>query len=234
MLSVDVELLLGDRRLEVAFEAGDRPVALIGPNGAGKTTTLRAILGFVAPRRGRISVGGRALFDSAARVDLPPDRRAVGYVPSNAALFPHLDVLGNVAFGARSKGAARGTLDALGLLALAGRAVTTLSSGEAQQVSLARALAMDPQALVLDEPLSSLDARIRPEMRALLLKHLAGARRPTVLVTHHAADALALGGEVVVLEGGRVVQRGPPGELQARPATGFVREFFASPLSGLD
>jgi molybdate transport system ATP-binding protein len=228
-LSVDVELELGGgRRVEVAFDTGERAVALIGPNGAGKTTALRAILGFVAPRRGRIALGGRTLFDSAAGIDLPPEQRRIGYVPSSAALFPHLDVLGNVAFGAPSREAARGTLDALGLLALAGRPVATLSGGEAQQISLARALAMGPQALVLDEPLSSLDARIRPEVRALLVRHLAEARRPAVLVTHHAADAIALGGQVVVLEAGRTARRGSPAELQAHPGTEFVRDFFAS------
>src|SRR5687767_1462547 len=165
MLSVDVVLQVGDRRVELQLHASGRAVALIGPNGAGKTTALRAILGFITPRRGRIAVGARTLFDSAAGIDLPPEQRRIGYVPSTAALFPHLDVLGNVAFGAPSQEVARRTLEALGLSALARRAVTALSGGEAQLVALARALAMEPQALVLDEPLSSLDARIRPEVR---------------------------------------------------------------------
>jgi molybdate transport system ATP-binding protein len=222
----------GSLQLDAALTAEPgRPVALIGANAAGKTTLLRCLAGLHAPDEGRISVDGEVWFDSAARVDRPSHRRDVGVVPQHGVLFPHLDVEANVAYGLRAARfpraeARRRTGDALeryGLLPLARRRPETLSGGERQRVALARATVLDPTLLLLDEPLSALDAASRASVRASLRDLL--RRRgttSTVLVTHDARDALELAAHAVVLEDGRVVQEGAPAELAQRPRSAPV------------
>jgi molybdate transport system ATP-binding protein len=228
-LDVDVEGTVGELAIRVAFRTADRPVILVGPNGAGKTSTLLFIAGGLRPTRGRIKLGETTLLDRDAAVDVAPERRSVGFVPQRYGLFPHLDVLHNVAYGIGAPRAvrldrARQALADLEADRLAHRRPHELSGGEAQRVALARALAARPRALLLDEPLAALDAGVRRDTRRFLAARLQAWSLPTVVVTHDRADAEALDGDVVVLEAGTVVQRGRLAELAAAPRTAFVRE----------
>jgi molybdate transport system ATP-binding protein len=230
-LDVDLEGTVGALSVRVAFRTVDRPVVLVGPNGAGKTSTLLFIAGGLRPTRGRIALGGMALLDLEAGIDVPPERRSVGFVPQRYGLFPNLDVLHNVAYGIAAPrderlARARETLADLEADHLARRRPHELSGGEAQRVALARALAARPRALLLDEPLAALDAGIRRDTRRFLAARLQAWSLPTVVITHDRADAEALSGDVVVLEAGVVVQRGRIDELAAAPQTPYVRELL--------
>jgi molybdate transport system ATP-binding protein len=219
---VDIGTPLRGFRLEVALELGTEATALAGPSGAGKTTTLRAIAGLVQPERGRIEAG-EAWFDSERGIDLPPERRAVGFVFQDYALFPHLTVADNVGFGGRAR--APELLERLGIAHLAGERPGALSGGERQRVALARALARDPRVLLLDEPLAALDVRTRAAVRGELRSLLRELGIPALVVTHDFADAAALADRIAVLDRGRIVQEGTAAELIARPAGAFVAEF---------
>jgi molybdate transport system ATP-binding protein len=219
--------------LDITIEVGDgEVVALLGPNGAGKTTALRAVAGLLPLDRGRIEVGDAVLDDPAAGVFVPPAQRAVGYVPQDHVLFPHLSALDNVGFGLRARGATRasaradaaGWLDRLGLTERASARPAALSGGEAQRVALARALAIEPGVLLLDEPLAALDARTRPGVRAELRRHLATFAGARVLVTHDPVDAAVLADRLVVVEDGRVVQQGTVSAVTRRPASRYVAD----------
>ncbi|MDE2975570.1 MAG: ATP-binding cassette domain-containing protein [Gemmatimonadota bacterium] len=227
----------GSFALDAAVAGDGAPVALIGPNGSGKTILLRAISGGHPPVAGRIRVGGRILYDSDAGVRLAPERRRIGYVPQGYGIFPHLNVLENVAFGLAAarprqprgdrRAAAAALLGEMDCAHLARRLPATLSGGEKQRVALARALLAEPDLLLLDEPLAALDAAARRDIRRFLAGHLATRNTPALVVTHDARDVRALGARsVYVLEGGSVIQRGAPESLAASPATEFVREFF--------
>jgi molybdate transport system ATP-binding protein len=181
---------------------------------------LRAIAGLARPRRGRIELGGHAWF--GARTNLPPDRRSVGFVFQEYALFPHLSVERNVGFGG---GDARATLERLGIGHLADAKPGTLSGGERQRVALARALARRPRVLLLDEPLGALDPHTRATVRAELRAVLAAEGLPALLVTHDFEDAAALADRVGVLVEGRLRQLASPAELVAAPADPFVASF---------
>jgi molybdate transport system ATP-binding protein len=208
--------------LDLEVQAG-HTLALVGPNGAGKTTALGCIAGLVA-NEGSVRVGERVLDN------VPVEERRIGYVFQDYLLFPHLSVLENVAFGPRSLGQGRGEaraaasvwLDRLGLAELSARRPTQLSGGQAQRAALARALATEPEVLLLDEPLAALDVEVRDDVRAELAAHLADFAGATVVVTHSIADAAALATHVVVLEAGRATQRGSLLDLAARPATPYV------------
>ncbi len=222
--------------LALDVEAG-RPLALIGSNGAGKSTALLALAGVRPLESGRIVVGDRVLTDVDEAVDLAPEHRRVGLVFQGYALFPHLTVRENIAFGPRVQGrgreasarAAEQWMHRVGLSALADRRPGALSGGQAQRVALARALAADPEVLLLDEPLSALDVEGRDEVRADLVEHLRAFTGITVLVAHDRADVAALSDQVVVLEKGGIVQRGTLAELTAAPATAFVHRFTRGP-----
>ncbi len=228
-LQVDLEGAIGALSLRVAFRAADRPIVLMGPNGAGKTSALLLVAGGLRPSAGRVTLDGVPLFDAASGLDVPVERRSIGFLPQRYGLFPHLDVLENVAYGIAAPRAerlrrARESLDELEVAGLAARRPGELSGGEVQRVALARALAARPRALLLDEPLAALDPSVRRETRRFLAHRLRAWSLPTVVVTHDRADAEALDGEVLVLEAGAVVQRGPLRELAASPATPFVAE----------
>ena len=204
--------------------------AVLGLSGCGKTTLLRAVAGFERAERGSIDLGGETLDDG--RTFVAPERRRIGFVPQEGALFPHLSVEGNVGFGlprAERRGARVGAmLEMFGISALAARMPHELSGGEQQRVALARALVRKPQALLLDEPFSSLDAtlraRVREEVHSLLREH--GVT--TVLVTHDQEEALSLADSVAVLRDGAIVQQGTPAELYERPADERLARFLGA------
>ncbi|MGH3765236.1 MAG: sulfate/molybdate ABC transporter ATP-binding protein [Pseudonocardiaceae bacterium] len=210
-------------------------VALLGRNGSGKSTLLSAVAGLLRPDVGRIVLDGRVLTDTAAGVALPAYRRRIGLLAQQPLLFPHLSVLDNVAFGPRSTGTSKQQAreEALRRLAevdavdFAQRRPRRLSGGQAQRIALARALASDPDLLLLDEPLSAVDVELAPALRSLLQTVLAG--RLALIVTHQVIDALMLADRMVVLEGGRVVEQGPTREVLTRP-----RSAFAARLAGLN
>jgi molybdate transport system ATP-binding protein len=237
VLDADLHGRVGQLTIDVTLRTGSRPTVLIGPNGAGKTSALKMILGALPLERGHVTLGPSRLSDPAQGLGIAIERRQIGYVPQRPALFPHLDVLANVAYGipvrdrAERVGLARTALAELGLSDLAARHPGKLSGGEAQRVSLARALASCPQALLLDEPLAALDATVRPSVRRFLSEALTSRAIPTIVVTHDRADAEAFAGDVVVIEGGAVVQRGTLDALAAHPHSPFVSQFLDRRLS---
>jgi molybdate transport system ATP-binding protein len=222
-LRVDLAHRLRGFELEVALEVGPETLALAGPSGAGKTTLLRAIAGLVRPDRGRVEANGDVWLDTDRAIDLPPERRSVGLVFQDYALFPHLTVEQNVAFGGRRR--VPELLSGFGLQRLARARPGELSGGERQRVAVARALAREPRVLLLDEPLSALDASTRNSVREELGPLLRAQRLPTLLVTHDYLDAASLADRVGVVVDGRIVQLGTPAELAAAPASPFVAEF---------
>lgn len=198
-------------------------LALVGPSGAGKSTVLRAVAGLLTPDSGRIAAGDRVWFDAAAAIDLQPQDRSVGMVFQEYALFPHMTVRRNVAYGGTER--VDDLLERLAITRLAEASVAEISGGERQRVALARALARDPEVLLLDEPLASLDTHTRAGVRAQLAELLGELALPTILVTHDFADAAALAAEVAVMVDGQIRQQGTPFELIAQPADPFVASF---------
>ena len=224
-LQVQVVKRLPAFSLEVDWQGGDEVVALFGPSGAGKTLTLQCLAGLVRPDRGRIVVGGEVFFDSDAGIDVPTQRRRLGYVFQGYALFPHLSVEDNVGYGLRGRPReerrrrAGEVLERLGLDGLGARRPRELSGGQQQRVALGRALAVDPGLLLLDEPLSALDTPLRRQLRRELAAILREWRKATVLVTHDLAEAFQLADRVVVYDKGRVVHASPKAELLSAPAS---------------
>jgi molybdate transport system ATP-binding protein len=202
--------------LALALQVAAGMTAVMGPSGAGKTTLLSAIAGLLTPVAGQITLDDRVLFDRSAGVDLPTHRRRVAVVFQSYALFPHLSVIANAAYGAPQPTragrlqAGRLWLDRFRVAHLAERMPATLSGGEAQRVALARALASEPRALLLDEPFSALDAALRRQLGTELREWVGELAIPALLVTHDLGDAEALGQRLLRLEGGRLV--GEPGD----------------------
>jgi iron(III) transport system ATP-binding protein len=207
--------------------------AILGASGSGKTTLLRAIVGFVPVDRGTVSIGGKVVADGG-RLHVPPDRRDVGYVAQEGALFPHLTVAGNVGFGLtrserRPDGRIGEALDLVGLdRSYAERRPQELSGGEQRRVALARALAPRPAVVLFDEPFSGLDASSRAETRAAVLQAVAAVGATALLVTHDQAEALSTGDQVGLLRAGRLVQTAPPTTLYRAPADLDVAEFVGA------
>ena len=198
-------------------------LVLFGPSGSGKTTVLRCVAGLERPDRGRIVAADEVWFDASGPVDLAPQRRSVGYLPQGFALFPHLDVRGNIAYGVNGADRDRDTRveELIALLRLDGlerRRPGQLSGGQQQRVALARALARRPRLLLLDEPLSALDAPTRDALRGELRKLLIAGGVPAIVVTHDRSEALALSDRIAVIADGVVHQLGPTLEVFDRPA----------------
>jgi molybdate transport system ATP-binding protein len=228
VLTLEAAETLRGLRLDVALDVPrGRCLALAGPSGAGKTTVLRVIAGLHRPEDGHVRCGGDVWLDTRAGRSLPPERRRCGLVFQEYALFPRLRAWENVGYGLPRPGRRERALELLGrfgIAALADARPDELSGGERQRVALARALAGDPRALLLDEPLSALDARTRASAGRELAGVLRDASVPAVLVTHDFEDAALLADEVAVLDRGRVVQRGAPGDLVAAPQSAFVAD----------
>jgi molybdate transport system ATP-binding protein len=209
--------------LEVALTAGEGITVVFGPSGSGKTTTLRAIAGMVTPDEGKIALDHRVYFDSVARINLPMQRRRVGFVFQDYLLFPHLTALENVLYGihapsekARRESAMR-MLQLVGVDHAAGRRPRSLSGGEEQRVALARAVGSDPAILLLDEPLSAVDVATRSRLLDEIVELQRKTRIPFLYVTHSPADAVRIGDTLLVLNQGRIVQQGKPLEVFNAP-----------------
>ncbi|HMM22733.1 MAG TPA: ATP-binding cassette domain-containing protein [Selenomonadales bacterium] len=210
MLVVDIGKRLPDFSLDISFRVDRDILVLFGPSGCGKTTTLRCIAGLTKPDRGRIAFGNEVFFAAAEKLFTPPQHRRIGYMFQDYALFPHMNVSGNIWYGAKkSDNKAAETYDSLlsilKIRHLAVRPVNRLSGGEKQRVALARALMANPQILLLDEPLSALDRTTRLELQAELKKMQRLWKIPFVLVTHDREEAEALGDRIVFMEKGREV-----------------------------
>jgi molybdate transport system permease protein len=224
-LEVAIEKHISGFRLAVEFTADRIPIGLLGPSGSGKSMTLRAIAGLETPDRGRIVLHGRVLFDSDKGIDLPARARRIGLLFQNYALFPHLTVAENIAFGLRrlpKPEQARRVEQQVGaahLDTLASRYPGSLSGGEQQRVALARALAVEPEALLLDEPFSALDTHLRSALERQLRDMLGTYEGSTVFVSHNLEEAYRVCGDIVVLEDGSVAASGPKEEVFRHPPT---------------
>ncbi len=237
-MSFEFSAHLEERAFDVSLElAPGETVAILGPNGAGKSTLLSLIAGLLRPDAGRAVLDGKVLFDVGPRSSdwRPPHRRGTALLAQEALLFPHLSVVDNVAFGPRSAGNSRKSsrdaalhwLGEVGAVELAERRPAELSGGQAQRVAVARALAADPELLLLDEPMAALDVHAAPMLRSLFKRVLAGRR--ALIITHGVVDALTLADRVVVLEEGRIAEVGPTRQVLEQP-----RSHFAAGLAGLN
>ena len=217
--------------LDLDVPAG-RLMAVLGPSGSGKTTLLRVVAGFERISGGEVRIGGALV--SGERTHLPPERRRIGIVPQEGALFPHLSVAGNIGFGlkraARGSGRVEELLDLVGLSGLGKRKPHELSGGQQQRVALARALAPMPALVLLDEPFAALDAGLRAEVRADVRRVLYAAGATAVLVTHDQEEALGLADNVAVLRAGRVVQVADPVTLYSAPVDSALARFVGEAL----
>ena len=221
----------------VSFTVGrGEHLTLLGPSGCGKTTTLRAIAGLEQPSSGSITIDGQAMFDAAARRNVPAEQRGVSMVFQSYAVWPHMSVFNNVAYGlrVRKQGAAdikanvERALDLVQMRHLADRAASKLSGGQQQRVALARAVAFSPTVVLFDEPLSNLDAKLRAEMRVELRELQRRLDITSVYVTHDQEEALAISDRVIVMNVGVIEQIGTPEEIYNRPKSRFVADFVGS------
>jgi len=237
-LAATVRVTNGALDLYADVRVGSETVAVVGPNAAGKSTLLRALAGLLPLDAGVIRLADRTLVDVAAGVEVPPEQRRMGMVFQDPLLFPHLSALDNVAFGLRAQGVATAEarrraavwLDRMGIAARATARPSELSGGESQRVGLARALAVEPDALLLDESLSSLDVDARLGMRRLLQTHLQSLGRPAVVVTHDVVEAATLANRILVVEHGRVVQDGTVAEITRRPQSFWLAQLLGRNL----
>jgi molybdate transport system permease protein len=227
-LEVQIEKKLADFTLDVAFQATETPLSILGASGAGKSMLLRCIAGLEKPDRGRVALNDRVLFDAERHVGIPARERRIGMLFQHYALFPHRTVAQNIAFGlhdlGRDEQAARtaALVSRTHLAGLGRRYPRELSGGEQQRTALARALAIQPEALLLDEPLSALDTHLRGQVEAQLQETFASFRRPALLVTHNMEEAYRLGEQLLVLARGRVAAFGAKQEIFHRPPSAEV------------
>ena len=235
----DLHLAYGSNRILKGVSMTLQPgevVALLGASGSGKTTLLRSVAGLEEPSQGRIAIGDTVLYDGARGMDLPVEKRNLGLVFQSYALWPHRTVFENVAYGLRLRGTEAGDLDRrvsdalsnLGLGALADRLPHQLSGGQQQRVAIARALVYNPPVVLMDEPLSNLDAKLREEARAWLRELIVRLNLSALVVTHDQTEAMAMADRILLLNSGRIEQQGTPEEMYNRPQTQFTAEFMGS------
>jgi iron(III) transport system ATP-binding protein len=235
----DLHLQYGDNQILKGVSMTLNPgevVALLGASGSGKTTLLRSVAGLESPSRGRITIGDSVLFDGAAGVDMPVEKRSLGLVFQSYALWPHRTVFENVAYGLRLRGTASADIEKrvtealsnLGLRHLADRLPHQLSGGQQQRVAIARALVYNPPVVLMDEPLSNLDAKLREEARAWLRELIVKLHISALVVTHDQTEAMAMSDRILLLNSGRIEQQGTPEEMYRRPKTQFTAEFMGS------
>jgi len=211
-------------------------VALLGPSGSGKTTLLRAVAGLEIPHAGLIAIGSNVFYDAARAIELPAEKRGLGLVFQSYALWPHRTVFDNVAYGLKLRGTPAAeiktrvekTLAQIGLGHLAERYPHQLSGGQQQRVAIARALVYEPPVILLDEPLSNLDAKLREEARAWLRTLIVTLGLSAIHVTHDQVEAMAIADRIVLLDAGTIAQEGAPTALYNEPAALFTAEFMGS------
>jgi iron(III) transport system ATP-binding protein len=224
--------------ISIDVETG-KLITLLGPSGCGKTTTLRCLAGLERPQSGRIVIGNRTVFDSARRIFVPASDRGIGMVFQSYAIWPHMTVFENVAFPLRVSRAKKYSaaeitdrvermLDMVQLTGYERRPATQLSGGQQQRLAFARGLVHEPAILLLDEPLSNLDAKLREQMRLELKRLQRTLGITTVYVTHDQSEALALSDEIAVFDSGRIIQRGTPQDIYRQPKSQFVADFVGS------
>lgn len=235
MLSVDVKKQLRDFTLEAALEVEEGEIrVLIGENGAGKSTLLNLISGLLCPDQGTITLGEKVLFSRPDRIDVPTEYRNIGHLFQSYALFPHLSVFDNVAFGLRCRRVPEPAISSrvnkflmeMDLESLSGERVGSLSGGQRQRVALIRALILEPDLLLLDEPLAALDVKSQASMRKELRESIKAAGIPAVIVTHNYLDALSLADYLYLIERGRITAQGAPSEMVLRQENLFISNFF--------
>jgi len=239
LVAEDIVKRLGEndvlRGVSVKLERGEI-VALLGPSGSGKTTLLRCVADLERPDAGRIVIGDQPVFDTARRIDVPAEKRGIGLVFQSYALWPHRTVFANVAYALRLRGVADAeirprvaqALESLGLAQLGSRYPHQLSGGQQQRVALARAVVYNPSLLLMDEPLSNLDAKLREEARAWLRELIKRLQLSALYVTHDQVEAMSIADRIVLLEAGRVEQEGEPERIYEDPATLMTAEFMGS------
>jgi iron(III) transport system ATP-binding protein len=235
----DIQLRLGGldilKGVSVTIPRG-KVVALLGPSGSGKTTLLRAVAGLEMPHAGSIRIGDTIFFDSEKGIDLPAEKRGLGLVFQSYALWPHRTVFDNVGYGLKLRNVTSGELRTrvekvlaqIGLSHLAARYPHQLSGGQQQRVALARALVYEPAVILLDEPLSNLDAKLREEARAWLRRLIVELKLSALCVTHDQTEAMAIADHITLLNSGVIEQEGTPTALYSEPATLFTAEFMGS------
>ncbi|MEV4643360.1 ABC transporter ATP-binding protein [Saccharopolyspora sp. NPDC049426] len=232
-----LELTYGEHRavknLDLTIPDGSS-VVLLGQSGCGKTSTMRCIAGLESPSGGRITIGDRTVYDGTRGTSIPSHKRNVGMVFQSYAVWPHMTVLDNVAFPLKMKGVGRAearrqairVLEVVGLEHLGERGASMLSGGQMQRVALARSMAMEPAVLLLDEPLSNLDARLRDELRVELRRIQLERGLTSLYVTHDQQEALALADRIAIMQGGRITQLGTPEEIYAAPSSASIASFL--------
>jgi molybdate transport system permease protein len=224
-LEIQIAKKLPDFTLDVSFTANDKPLSILGPSGAGKTMLLRCVAGLERPGRGRVALNGRVLFDSERKIAIPARERHVGMLFQHYALFPHRTVAENIAFGLaglprdEQSSRAAALMQRVHISDLGQRYPRELSGGEQQRAALARALATEPEALLLDEPLSALDTHLRSQMEMQLQETFAAYQRPVLLVTHNIEEAYRLGETLLVLSRGRIAALGAKEQIFHHPPT---------------
>jgi len=235
MLDIRIRRRLGSFTLDATLTVSPGSVTVVvGESGSGKSTLLRLVAGLLEPESGYIKLGRELLADPGAGVFVPPEARPIGYVAQDYALFPHLSARENIAFGLRALRRPRleiaervgDALERFGLADVAGQRPHQMSGGQQQRVALARALVLDPEVLLLDEPLSALDLTTRRAVRGELHRTLEGLSCATLFVTHQPMEALAFGQQIVVLEAGRVSQSGSRADFIRQPRSRYVAEFL--------
>jgi ABC-type Fe3+/spermidine/putrescine transport system ATPase subunit len=233
MVICEIKKVLRDFKLDINFRMENETLVIVGHSGCGKSTTLKALGGLLAPDEGSIRIGEKTYFDRQLKINTSPEDRGIGFLFQNYALFPHLTVYENVAYGLAVRKVPKNeqrrkveeTLQSLNIIQLIDSMPADLSGGEQQRVALARALILEPQLLLLDEPLSALDVTTRARVRRELKKTLSALKIPTIIVSHDYEDAISLGDRILVMDRGRVIQEGTSEELLIHPRSSFVADF---------